>query len=161
MKIKVSELNAQEFSVYGTYANTREIDCDHTGEFSFYADQVIGLFGNNSLTGFGICGISKRAMIVDTVEMHESTEEVVFLTGCESVMLVGERSGFTPNLSNFKAFLMPKDCLVRVKRYIWHFVPFPVDDIRMMAIAALPPHTYTNDSVVFHLDEPIEISDET
>lgn len=159
MNIKTSELTAPEFSAYGNYVVLNEIDCNKTGAFTFYPDQVIGLFGSNSLAGFGVCGINKRAMIVETVEMHENTEEVVFLAGCDSIMLVGERSGLTPDLSKFKAFLMPKDCLVRIKKHIWHSVPFPVEDIRMMAIAVLPPYTYANDSVVINLAEPIEIED--
>lgn len=157
MKLTAVKLTQDGFAPFGSYFNIYDVDQNMQGDFSYYPDVTAALLGSNSLTGFSVCGINKREMKVDVVEMHENTEEVEFCMSCDSVVLAGECSGNIPDLSKFKAFVVPKDTLVRFKRKVWHYVPFPLKDIRAMVLTALPPFTYTNDSVVVNLDETIEI----
>lgn len=157
MKIEVQELSAESFAPFGSYFNIYDVDTDMEGDFSYYPDVTAALLGSSSLVGFSVCGVNKREMKVDIVEMHEDTEEIEFCMSCDCVILAGEESGKTPDIGKFVAFLVPKDTLVRFKRKVWHFVPFPLEDMRAMVLTALPPFTYTNDSVVVSLDETITI----
>jgi len=157
MKIKAKELSPEGFAPYGSYFNIYDVDTEREGDFNYYPDVAAGLFAGNSLVGFSVCGIEKREMKVDLVEMHEDTEEIEFCMTCGSVVLAGQQSGDKPDLKKFEAFIVPKDTLIRFKRKVWHFVPFPLEDKRAMVLTALPPFTYTNDSVVVNLAETIEI----
>jgi len=156
LKIGVEKLTQEGFAPFGSYFNIHDVDNDMNGDFSYYPDMA-AMSAGIGLTGFSVCGINQRAMKVEVVEMHEHTEEVEFCMGCDSVVLAGERSGNIPDSEKFKAFMVPKDTLLRFKRHVWHFVPFPLEDTRMMVLTALPPFTYTNDAVVVRLEEPIEI----
>ena len=60
-------------------------------------------------------------------------------------------------MDKFEAFIVPADTLIRFKKKVWHFVPFPLEEKRAMVLTALPPFTYTNDSVVVELSEEIQI----
>lgn len=157
MIIKAKQLSPEGFSPYGSYFNIYDVDTQREGDFNYYPDVTAGLFAGNSLIGFSVCGISKREMKVNMVEMHKNTEEIEFCMTCDSVVLAGQESGKEPDLKKFEAFLVPKDTLIRFKRKVWHFVPFPLEDTRAMVLTALPPFTYTNDSVVVTLNETIII----
>lgn len=157
MKVKVQELTNEKFAPFGSYFNIYDVDTGRQGDFSYYPDVTAAFLGVGSLAGFSVCGINKRQMVVDVVEMHEDTEEIEFCMSCDSVVLVGEVSGCIPDMSKFAAFLVRKDTLVRFKRKVWHFVPFPMQDMRAMVMTVLPPFTYTNDSVVVSLQEQIII----
>lgn len=157
MKLKVEKLTAGAFSPYGSYFNIYDVDNEKEGAFSYYPDAAAVLFENGSLAGLSVCGINKRDMVVDTVEIHEHTEEAEFIINADCAVLAGGRSGLMPDPSSFKAFLVPKGTMIRFKQYVWHFVPFPIEDERAMVLTVLPPFTYTNDSIVVRLQEKIEL----
>jgi ureidoglycolate hydrolase len=96
-------------------------------------------------------------MVAGVVEMHENTEEVEFIINGTNIVLAGERSGLKPDVRRFRAFIVSAGTLLRFKRYVWHYVPFPASDERTMVLTSLPPFTYTNDAVVEHLADPISI----
>ena len=157
MEIKAEPITAEKFAPFGSYFNIYDADKNQSGDFSYYPDLAASYIGGGSLAGFSVCGINKRDMIMDVVEMHENTEEVEFLINGTNIVLVGERSGSKPDMSRFKAFIVPAGTLLRFKRYIWHYVPFPVGDERTMVLTSLPPFAYTNDAVVEHLIESVII----
>lgn len=157
MKIKVQQLTPDDFSPFGTYFNIYDIDKSKGGDFSYYPDITAALSDNSNYTGFSVCRINKRPMIVKAVEIHEHTEEVEVLFDSSCAVLVGERSGYSPDITKFRAFLVPPNTLLRFKKFVWHFVPYPVDGEKAMALTVLPPYTYTNDALVVELDKPIEL----
>jgi ureidoglycolate lyase len=157
MKVKIEKLTPAAFADFGSYFNIYEVDSDKSGDFAYYPDQAAVLFDNSNLTGLSVCGINKRKMVVDILEIHEHTEEAEFIIDADCAVLVGGRSGYTPDSSLFKAFLVPKGTLIRFKKFVWHFVPFPVDSVRAMVMTVLPPYTYTNDGFVVRLEEAVEL----
>lgn len=157
MRIKAEPITAHSFSLYGSYFNTFDVDKDRAGDFSYYPDLAAAYIGGGSLAGFAVCGINKREMMTDVVEMHEHTEEVEFQINGESIVMTGARSGLIPDLSSFKAFIVQAGTLLRFKRGVWHYVPYPLHDERIMVLTSLPPFTYTNDAVVCKLTEPVYI----
>ena len=156
MKLKVSELSQEAFAPFGSYFVMDETDKDKNGDLSYYPDVTAALLGSGSLTGFSVCGINKRPMRADIIEIHEHTEEAEFIMG-DCILLAGARSGYKPDTASFKAFFVPRNTLVRFKRFVWHYAPYPLSDERVMVLTVLPPYTHLNDSVVVHLDEAIEI----
>lgn len=157
MRVKVQQLTAADFAPFGTYFNMYDIDKSNGGDFSYYPDITAALSDNSNYTGFSVCRINKREMTVKLVEIHEHTEEVEVLFDSTCAVLVGERSGNSPDMSKFKAFIVPPSTLLRFKKFVWHYVPFPVDNVKAMALTVLPPFTYTNDAIVVELDETIEL----
>jgi len=157
VRIKVEKLTPEAFSEFGSYVNVYETDKNKDGDLSYYADQTAMLSDHCNLAGFSVCGLNKRPMRMDILEIHEHTEEAEFIVDGDCALMAGGRSGYKPDSASFKAFLIPKGTLVRFKKFVWHFAPFPVDRDRVMALTVLPPFTYTNDTIVVKLEEAIEL----
>jgi ureidoglycolate lyase len=157
MRIKAEPITAQAFAPYGTFFNVYDMDKNHEGDFAYYPDLAAAYIGGGSLAGFALCGINKREMTANIVEMHENTEEVEFLVNGDNVVLAGARSGNAPDLATFRAFHVKPGTLIRFKRFVWHYVPYPVNNERTMVLTSLPPFTYTNDAVVCTLSDPVFI----
>lgn len=157
MVIKVEPLTDQAFAPFGSCFNIYDIDTDKAGEFSYYPDLAAAYIGGGSLAGFAACGINKREMKTEVVEMHENTEEIEFIINGDNIVIAGERSGLAPDTAKFKAFLVKAGTLIRFKRFVWHGVPYPLTDERTMVLTSLPPFTYTNDAVVVTLEDAFTI----
>ena len=74
--------------------------------------------------------------------------DVVFFTGLP---------GKEPDLSKVKAFILPKFNWARIKRGVWHYGQYPINDNDVIGWCLLPPYTYQNDTVISKLNEPLEI----
>ena len=157
MRIKAEPITSQAFAPYGSYFNIFDVDKDKDGDFAYYPDLAAAYIGGGSLAGFAVCGINRRDMKTDAVEMHEHTEEVEFLINGENIVLAGARSGQTPDPATFRAFYVKPSTLIRFKRFVWHYVPYPIQDERTMVLTSLPPFTYANDAVVCTLSDPVYI----
>ena len=157
MKLKVSELTKESFAPYGRYFNINDFAKGEKLTTCPYFPDVSGiLFENSNYAGVGIGIAIDRPRITTETEIHEHTEEMLGFLDAESIFIVGEPSGKTPDLSNFKAFLVPKGTYFTMKRGTWHSTPFPTDSDKITLFVILPPYTNLNDCITCKID-PIEL----
>ena len=159
MKLKAKMINEEDFSKYGTFLNPyniKTICLGNKNEELFYPDSLTFSFSNSTLIGLSAIVVQKRSMVEQNMEYHNYTEEVVG-GFTDDVVIFSGLPGKEPDLSKFEAFILPKYNWVRVKRGIWHYGQFPINNNDVLGWCLLPPFTYQNDSVGFELSEPIEI----
>lgn len=160
MKLKAKMINEEDFSKFGTFLDPYNIDTVCLGdekEELFYPDALTFCFSAGTLISLSACSVQKRPMVEYNMEYHDYTEEVVGGFTDDIVFFTG-LPGKEPDLSKFEAFILPKFNWIRVKRGIWHYGQFPINNNNVIGWCLLPPFTYQNDSVGFELKEPIEIS---
>lgn len=160
MKLKAKMINEKDFSKYGTFLDPYNIKTtklgDEKGEL-FYPDSMSFNFSAGTLISLSTIIIQKRPMVEHNMECHDFTEEVVGGFTDDIVFFTG-LPGTEPDLSKFEAFILPKFNWVKVKRQIWHYGQFPINNNDVMGWCLLPPFTYQNDSIGFESKEPLEIS---
>ncbi|MFC2145395.1 hypothetical protein ACFLQQ_03600 [Actinomycetota bacterium] len=160
MELKAKMINEEGFSKYGTFLDPHNIKTvklgDEKGEL-FYPDSLTFNFSAGTLISLSTIIVQKRPMVEKNMEYHDYTEEVVGGFTDDIVFFTG-LPGKEPDLSKFEAFILPKFNWVRVKRKIWHYGQFPINNNDVLGWCLLPPFTYQNDSVGFELSEQLEIS---
>ena len=160
MKLKAKMINEEDFSKFGSFLNPYKIKTtrlgDEKGEL-FYPDSLTFCFSTGTLTSLSTIIVQKRPMVESNMEYHDHTEEVVGGFTDDIVFFAG-LPGKEPDLSKFEAFILPKFNWVRVKRKIWHYGQYPINNNDVLGWCLLPPLTYQNDSVGFELSHPLEIA---
>ena len=158
MKLKVCELTKESFAPFGRFFNVYDLSRGETLNKGVYFPDLSGvLFENSNYAGIGVGIAIDRARITTKTEIHEHTEEMLAFLDADSIFIVGEPSGTTPDLSKFKAFRIPKGAYLTMKRGTWHSEPFPIDSDRITQFVILPPYTNYNDVIICELDPPIEL----
>jgi len=157
MIIKTLTLSEEAFAPYGSYMLLEDSDKDKASQISFYPEKVVGLFEFSNMPSVSVLAFSKRDFVIDVTERHEHTEEVFGGFTTDTIFHVAAAGSTVPDPSQFKAFLLPKGGYVRVKRNVWHHVPFVAAGERAVGVVILPPFTYTHDCIVVNLDEKIQI----
>jgi ureidoglycolate lyase len=77
----------------------------------------------------------------------------------DMILHVAPASAGTPVTHLAKAFIVPKNTLVKMNAAIWHLAPLPATKDALTAMIILPECTYANDCTVVDLaeDEQFEI----
>ena len=77
----------------------------------------------------------------------------------DMILHVAPASGGAIVTDHAKAFLVPKNTLVKLKAAVWHLAPLPATQAQLTALIILPECTYANDCTVVDLspDEQFEI----
>lgn len=159
MKLKAKQINEEVFSKFGTFLdpyNIKTVCLGDEKEELFYPDALTFCFSAGTLTSLSAVVVQKRPMVEYNMEYHDFTEEVVGGFTDDIVIFAGP-AGEKPDISKFEAFVLPKFNWIRVKRKIWHYGQFPINNSGVLGWCLLPPFTYLNDSVGFRLSEPLEI----
>ena len=69
------------------------------------------------------------------------------------ILHVAPASAGTPVTDLAKAFIVPKNTLVKMNSAIWHLAPLPANNQQLTAMIILPECTYANDCTVVDLSE--------
>ena len=158
--IKIESLTQEAFAPYGAYYDllhpTGHALC---GELhAFYPDRLLDRIDAN--VGFSPIVVKRpEKMIVNAVEYHTTTAEVILpLTG-DMVLHVAQPSAGVPIPDETRAFLVPKGTVIRMNAGVWHLCPLPAKDDALTCLIALPECTYANDCTVVDLqsDEQFEL----
>ena len=98
-------------------------------------------------------------MIITQQEYHVSTEELILPLDDDMILHVAPASGGRVVTDHAKAFLVPKNTLVKIKAAVWHLAPLPATREQLTALIILPECTYAIDCPVVDLspDEQFEI----
>lgn len=100
-----------------------------------------------------------EAMVITQQEYHVTAEELILPLDDDMILHVAPASGGAVVTEYAKAFLVPKNTLVKLKAAIWHLAPLPAAKEQLTALIILPECTYAKDCPVVDLsaDEQFEI----
>ncbi len=78
----------------------------------------------------------------------------------DMIIHVAPASAGTPVPELAKAFIVPKNVMVKINTAVWHLCPLPVHEEELKALIVLPECTYQNDCTVVELkpEEQFEIT---
>lgn len=153
-KIQVQPLTKADFAPYGEYYTMTTPD-GHAlcGEIhSFYPDRVVN--ASYGSVGYSPIVVKKpREMKITQVEYHTTTAEMILPLTDDMILHVAQPSGGTPITEQTKAFLVPKNTLIKMRAGVWHLAPLPATAEELIAMIILPECTYANDCTVVDLKE--------
>ena len=100
-----------------------------------------------------------ESMVITQQEYHTTTEELLLPLDDDIIIHVAPASGGEIVTEHVKAFLVPKNTLVKLKTAIWHLAPLPATKDQVTVLIILPERTYANDCPVVDLpaDKQFEI----
>ena len=152
--IKLQPLTVEAFRPYGEFYCMDEPD-GHAlkGELhSFYPDRMTVY--HSGMSAFSPIVVNKPdRMIVKQVEYHTTTAEMIMPLNDDMILHVAQPSAGAPITSETKAFIVPKNTLIKMNTCVWHLAPLPLDEPQLLAMIVLPECTYMNDCTVVDLSE--------
>lgn len=153
-KIQVEELTRERFSEYGSFYHMENPSGNSLrGDLhNFFPDRITGWADRR--IGFSPIVVKKpERMVIDQVEMHMSTWEMILPLNDAMIIHVSPASGNTPRTELTRAFLVPRHTLVKINTAIWHLAPLPENEPELWAMIVLPECTYLRDCHVVNLEE--------
>lgn len=150
--IKAQPLTKKAFAPYGEYYSMSNPDgyalC---GEIHrFFPDRVLANECGN--VGFSPILVKKpEKMLITQIEYHTTTSELILPLNDDMILHVAQPSAGKPITSETKAFIVPKNTLVKMNACVWHLAPLPRRKDELSAMIILPECTYINDCKVVDL----------
>ena len=159
-KVKVQPLTREAFSQFGEFYDMVNPDgYALTGAIhKFFPDRMTSCCQGR--LAFSPLVVNKpQKMIITQQEYHTTTEELILPLNDDMIIHVAPASGGKVVTDLAKAFLVPKNTLVKLKTAIWHLAPLPAAKEQLTALIILPECTYANDCLVVDLspEEQFEI----
>lgn len=154
-KIKLEKLTKEAFAPFGAYYEMADPDgYPLTGEIHrFFPDRVTVNTGAKNLAFSPILVKKPTEMKVTEIEYHTTTAEVIIPLNDDMILHVAPPSAGKPLPEYTKAFLVPKNTVIRMNTCVWHLAPLPANVDELCAIIVLPEATYMNDCTVVALKE--------
>lgn len=158
--IKAEPITLENFAPFGQFYSMSEPGgYPLSGEIhKFYPDRITT--DCNKRIGFSPIVVNKpEKMIITQQEYHTSTWEMILPLDDDMIIHCAPASGGAVVTDEVKAFIVPKNTLVKLNAAIWHLAPLPVNNDKLTAVIILPECTYAIDCPVIDLkeDEQFEI----
>ncbi|MBE6912078.1 MAG: DUF4867 family protein [Ruminococcaceae bacterium] len=158
--IKAEAITNENFAPFGQFYTMGEPDgyalC---GEIhKFFPDRITA--DSNHRIGYSPIVVKKpEKMIITQQEYHTTTWEMILPLNDDMIIHCAPASAGAVVTDYVKAFLVPKNTLVKLNAAIWHLAPLPANEESLTAMIILPECTYANDCTVVDLkpDEQFEI----
>ena len=159
-QIKVQPLTVEEFAPFGAfYRMNKPEGYALCGEIhQFFPDRLVA--DSNHRVGYSPIVVKKpEKMIITQQEYHTTTWEMIMPLDDDMILHCAPASAGTPVTHLAKAFLVPKNTLIKMNAAIWHLAPLPANNDQLTAMIILPECTYANDCTVVDLkaEEQFEI----
>lgn len=158
--IKVEKLTHEAFAPFGQFYEMGNPEGHPLcGEIHrFFPDRLVA--DSNHRVGYSPILVKKpEKMVITQQEYHTTTWEMILPLNDDMILHVAPASGGTPVTHLAKAFLVPKNTLIKMNAAIWHLAPLPANCEELTAMIILPECTYANDCTVVDLkpEEQFEI----
>lgn len=158
--IKVEKLTHEAFAPFGQFYEMGNPDGHPLcGEIHrFFPDRLVA--DSTHRVGYSPILVKKpEKMVITQQEYHTTTWEMILPLNDDMILHVAPASGGTPVTHLAKAFLVPKNTLIKMNAAIWHLAPLPANSEELTAMIILPECTYANDCTVVDLkpEEQFEI----
>ena len=159
-QVKVQPLTRDAFAPFGEFYNMANPDgyplCGAIHQF--YPDRMTTACQGR--LAFSPLVVKKsEPMVITQQEYHTTTEELMLPLDDDIIVHIAPASGGAVVTDHAKAFLVPKNTLVKLKAAVWHLAPLPATKDQVTVMIILPECTYANDCPVVDLspDEQFEI----
>ena len=98
-------------------------------------------------------------MVITQQEYHTTTWEMIMPIDDDMIIHCAPASAGAVVTEYAKAFIVPKNTLVKLNAGVWHLAPLPANKDFVTAVIVLPECTYANDCTVVDLkpEEQFEI----
>lgn len=151
-QIKVQPLTHEAFAPFGEfYTMTAPDGYPLCGAIhKFYPDRLTTT-AQGRLAFSPLVVTKPEKMIITQQEYHTTTEELLLPLDDDMILHVAPASGGAIVSEYAKAFLVPKNTLVKMKAAIWHLAPLPANNDTITTMVILPECTYCNDCTVVDL----------
>ncbi len=158
--IKVETLTHEAFAPFGQFYEMGNPDGHPLcGEIHrFFPDRLVA--DSTHRVGYSPILVKKpEKMVITQQEYHTTTWEMILPLNDDMILHVAPASAGTPVTHLVKAFLVPKNTLIKMNAAIWHLAPLPANAEELTAMIILPECTYANDCTVVDLkpEEQFEI----
>ena len=153
-QIKIQKLTRDDFAPFGEFYDLINPDgyALSGAIHKFYPDRMTTACGGR--LAFSPLVINKPdSMVITQQEYHTTAEEFILPLNDDMIIHVAPASGGTVVTDYAKAFLVPKNTLVKLKAAIWHLAPLPATKDQLTVLIVLPECTYANDCPVVDLSE--------
>ena len=159
-QIKVEALTHEAFAPFGQfYTMVAPKGFALCGELhQFFPDRLVTT--SNHRVGYSPILVKKpEKMVITQQEYHTTTWEMIMPLNDDMILHVAPASADTPVTHLAKAFLVPKNTLIKMNPSIWHLAPLPANTEELAAMIILPVCTYANDCTVVDLkpEEQFEV----
>ena len=159
-QVKVQPLTYEAFAPYGSFYDMKAPKgYSLCGEIhQFFPDRLTADSGHR--VGYSPILVKKpEKMVITQQEYHTTTWEMILPLNDDMILHVAPASAGIPVTHLTKAFLVPKNTLIKMNAAIWHLAPLPANVDQLTAMIILPECTYANDCTVVDLkaDEQFEI----
>lgn len=159
-QIKVQPLTIESFAPFGAFCRMDKPEgyalCGEIHQF--FPDRLTA--DSSHRVGYSPILVKKpERMIITQQEYHTTTWEMILPLDDDMILHCGPASAGTPVTHLVKAFLVPKNTLIKMNAAIWHLAPLPANKEQLTAMIILPECTYANDCTVvdLKLEEQFEI----
>lgn len=152
--IKAQKLTKEAFAPFGEYYDMVNPDGHFLqGEIhKFYPDRMVAAQGLN--VAYSPLLVKKQdKMIVKQAEYHTHSAEMLLPLNDDMIIHVAQPSAGKPIPAETKAFIVPKNTIVKLKACVWHLAPLPVNADELVTMVILPECTYINDCIVCDFPE--------
>ena len=158
--IKAMPITHEEFAPFGQFYSMGNPDgYSLSGEIhKFFPDRIVA--DSNHRIGYSPITVKKpEKMIITQQEYHTTTWEMILPLDDDMILHCAPASAGRVVTDDVKAFIVPKNTLVKMNTAIWHLAPLPANNDMLTAMIILPECTYMNDCTVVDLkeDEQFEI----
>ena len=153
-KIKAEKITHENFAPFGQFYNMANPDgYPLCGEIhKFYPDRITA--DSNHRIGYSPIVVAKpEKMIITQQEYHNTTWEMILPLDDDMIIHCAPASAGAVVGDYSKAFIVPKNTLVKINSAIWHLAPQPANNATTSAMMILAECTYANDCTVVDLGE--------
>ena len=153
--IKAEKLTKEAFAPFGQYYAMSEPDgYPLSGEIHrFFPDRLIANMGARNTAFSPILVRKPEKMIITQAEYHTTTCEIIMPLNDDMILHVAPPSAGKPLPEYTKAFIVPKNTIIKMNACVWHLAPLPANVSELSAMIVLPECTYMNDCTVVDFDE--------
>ena len=155
LKIKTQKLTQEDFAPFGTFASVMDPQgpCLQGPHHKFYRDSSRFYSDFNLPVGLSPITVEKQSMVITAAEYHNRTCECIMPVNDDAIVHVSPANGGTYDVSQTKAFVVPKGTIITLFPGVWHLCPLPATQPVLNALIVLPERTYINDFYIVDLDE--------
>ena len=153
--VKLEKITKEAFAPFGEYYTMTEPEgYPLCGEIhKFFPDRLTVHTGGANMAFSPLLVKKPEKMIINAVEYHTTTAEVLIPMNDDMILHVAPPSAGKPVPEHTKAFLVPKNTVVKMRACVWHLAPLPANAPELVCTVVLPEATYMNDCTVVELSE--------
>lgn len=153
-KIKVEALTPEAFAPFGTYVDvlSPEGPCLKGEYHTFYRDIALHYSESGLPLGISPLIVQNHGNVVEGVEWHNHTCEGILPLDDDAILHVTPAGGDF-DVTQTKAFLVPKGTFVSLHPGVFHLTPLPKQADALHALILLPERAYANDFCFHELTE--------